>query len=143
METTTFYVKPETSAERKELYERLDRKNTAPLWEVLGKLVTPQPQTACVPAMWRYDEIRPLLMDAGRLITAKEAERRVIVLENPGLRGKSQITSGLYAGIQLGLPGEVAPTHRHAASGLRFLLDGDGTAYTAVAVGRPTTRPRD
>src|SRR6266851_8800187 len=98
METTTFYVKPETSAERKELYEGLDRKNTAPLWEVLGKLVTPQPQTACVPAVWRYDEIRPLLMDAGRLITEKEDERRVIVLENPGLRGKSQITSSLYAG---------------------------------------------
>jgi len=46
---------------------------------VLGKLVTPEPQTACVPALWRYDEIRPLLLDAGRLITAKEAERRVLV----------------------------------------------------------------
>src|SRR5260370_28366364 len=101
METTTFYLKPETSAERKELYERLDRKNTAPLWEVLWKLVTPQPQTACVPAVWRYDEIRPLLMDAGRLITAKEAQRRVIVLENPGLRGKAQITPTLYPGLQL------------------------------------------
>ena len=81
METTTFHVKPETSAERKELYERLHAKNTAPLWEVLAKLVTPEPQTACVPALWRYDDIRPLLMDAGRLITAKEAERRVLVLD--------------------------------------------------------------
>jgi gentisate 1,2-dioxygenase len=143
MDATTFYVKPETSAERKELYERLDRKNTAPLWEVLGTLVTPQPQTACVPALWRYDEIRPLLMDAGRLITAKEAERRVIVLENPGLRGKSQITSSLYAGIQLVLPGEVAPTHRHAASALRFVLEGEGTAYTAVDGERTTMHAGD
>src|SRR6185295_775861 len=60
MDPTTFYVKPGTSAERKDLYERLDAKNTAPLWEVLGKLVTPEPQSACVPALWRYDEIRPL-----------------------------------------------------------------------------------
>ena len=59
MDTTTFHVKPETTAERKALYARLDQKNTAPLWEVLGKLVTPEPQTACVPALWRYDEIRP------------------------------------------------------------------------------------
>ena len=52
MDTTTFYVKPGTSAERKDLYERLDAKNTAPLWEVLGKLVTPEPQSACLPALW-------------------------------------------------------------------------------------------
>jgi gentisate 1,2-dioxygenase len=143
METTTFYVKPETSAERMELYARMDRKNAAPLWEALGRLVTPEPQTACVPALWKYDEIRPLLMDAGRLITAKEAERRVIVLENPAIRGKSQITSSLYAGIQLVLPGEIAPTHRHAASALRFVLEGDGSAYTAVDGERTSMRPGD
>ena len=37
------------------------------------------------------DEIRPYIMQAGTLITAKK-ERRVLVLGNPGLRGKSQIT---------------------------------------------------
>ena len=35
--------------------------------------------------MWDYDEVvRPFLMQAGGLITAKEAERRVLILENPG-----------------------------------------------------------
>src|SRR5437773_2087553 len=145
MDTTTFYVKPGTSAERKDLYERLHAKNTAPLWEVLAKLVTPEPQSACVPALWRYDDIRPLLMDAGRLISAKEAERRVLVLENPAWRGRSQITSSLYAGVQLVMPGEVAPSHRHAASALRFVIEGEGTAYTAVVADvqlsvRPHTR---
>ncbi len=143
MDTTTFYVKPGTSAERKDFYQRLHDKNTAPLWEVLAKLVTPEPVSACVPAMWRYDEIRPLLMDAGRLITAKEAERRVLVLENPGLRGASQITQSLYAGVQLVMPGEVAPSHRHAASAMRFVLEGDGAAYTAVDGERTTMRPGD
>jgi len=143
MDTTTFYVRPGTSAERKDLYRRLHEKNTAPLWEVLAKLVTPEPVSACVPAMWRYDEIRPLLMDAGRLITAKEAERRVLVLENPGLRGASQITQSLYAGVQLVMPGEVAPSHRHAASAMRFVLEGDGAAYTAVDGERTTMRPGD
>ena len=143
MDTTTFHTKPDVSPERKALYERLAKKNTAPLWEVLAKLVTPSPQPTCVPAMWRFDEIRPLVMEAGRLITAKEAERRVLVLENPGLRGASQITQSLYAGVQLVMPGEIAPSHRHAASALRFIIEGDGTAYTAVDGERTMMRPGD
>src|SRR2546426_1689246 len=75
------------------------------------------------PAAW--------IQEAGRLISAKEAERRVLVLENPGLRGRSSITHSLYAGLQLILPGEVAPLHRHSQSALRFILLGTG-AYTAV-----------
>src|SRR5262245_40629826 len=114
---------PGVSGERKTLYERLAARNTAPLWEVLAKLVTPEPLAACAPALWHYDELRPLLMEAGRLITAKEAERRVLVLENPGLRGMSQITQSLYAGLQLVMPGEIAGSHRHAASALRFVVE--------------------
>jgi len=65
------------------------------------------------------------------LITAKEAERRVLVLENSGLRGQSRITNTLFGGLQIILPGEVAPAHRHAQSALRFVLEGEG-AFTAV-----------
>ncbi len=71
------------------------------------------------------------MMEAGPLITAKEAERRVLVLENPGLRGQSKITTDLYAGVQLVLPGEVAPAHRHTQTALRFVLEGRG-AHTVV-----------
>jgi gentisate 1,2-dioxygenase len=110
---------------------------------VLSRLVLPEPQPACVPTLWRYDELRPLLMEAGRLITAKQAERRVLVLVNPGLRGKSQITQSLYAGIQLVLPGEVAPSHKHSASALRFVIEGDGGGYTAVDGERTMMRTGD
>lgn len=143
---STFVEKPGVSAERQEFYARLDTKNTAPLWEVLNRLVTPQPQPSTVPALWRWSEMRPLLMEAGRLITAKEAERRVLVLENPGLRVqpafKSQITQSLYAGLQCIMPGEVAPSHRHTASALRFVVEGEG-AYTAVDGERTTMHPGD
>ena len=132
MEATPFVVKPGLTPERQELYTKLDARNTAPLWEVLSRLVLPEPRPSVVPALWKYGDVRPLLMEAGRLITAKEAERRVLVLENPGIRGASQITQSLYAGIQLILPGEVAPSHRHAASALRFVVEGDGGGFTAV-----------
>jgi gentisate 1,2-dioxygenase len=138
-----FHTKPETSDERKEFYERLEKKNTAPLWESLARLFPPEPKPACLPVLWNYDaDVRPLLLEAGRLITAKEATRRVLILENPGIRGTSQITQSLYAGIQMILPGEIAPTHRHSASAIRFIIEGTG-AYTAVDGERTTMHPGD
>jgi len=70
MHTAAFYAKPETSAERKEFYRRLDARNAAPLWEVLGQIITPEPRPASVPVVWHYEEIRALLMESGDLITA-------------------------------------------------------------------------
>ena len=131
-ETASSVAKPDISSERQAFYARLDQSHTAPLWEVLSRVVFPEPKPTIVAALWRYEEIRPLLMEAGRLLTVQEAERRVLVLENPGLRGVSQITQSLYAGLQLILPGEIAASHRHAASALRFIVEGDGGGYTAV-----------
>ena len=65
--------------------------------------------------------------------------RRVLILENPALRGQSAVTQSLYAGLQLILPGEVAPSHRHTQSALRFIVEGSG-AYTAVDGERTTMR---
>lgn len=113
-----------------------------PLWEVLGKLVPEEPASPCVPALWSYAAVRPLLQEAGRLITAQEAQRRVLVLENPGMRGASSITHTLYAGLQLILPGEIAPSHRHTQSALRFVVEGTG-AYTSVDGERVTMHPGD
>ena len=127
---------------RQQLYRDMDPLNLTPLWEVLHALVPPRPATPCVPALWKYDEVRPFLMRAGEAITAEEAVRRVLILENPKLRGQSAITQSLYAGLQLILPGEVAPSHRHAQSALRFIVEGAG-AYTAVDGERTTMHPGD
>jgi gentisate 1,2-dioxygenase len=132
----------ETQAARRQYYERIAAQHMTPLWEVLGALVPPSPRPDAVPAIWRYAEVRDRVMEAGRLITAEEAERRVLILENPGLRGQSSITSSLYAGLQLIMPGEVAPAHRHMQSALRLVLDGEG-AYTAVDGERTTMHRGD
>jgi gentisate 1,2-dioxygenase len=121
----------DTAAQRADFYQRISAHHMTPLWEVLGALVPPLPNSPALPALWRYNDLRPHVLDAGRLITAEEAERRVLVLENPGLRGQSCITQSLYAGLQLILPGEVAPAHRHTQSALRLVMEGQG-AYTAV-----------
>lgn len=132
-----------TSSEtRQAYYDRIAGQNMTPLWEVLDNLVPHEPVTSVLPTIWHYDAIREAIMESGRLITAKEAVRRVLILENPGLPGQSRITNTLYAGLQLILPGEVAPSHRHTQSALRFIVEGQG-AYTAVEGERTIMSPGD
>ena len=127
---------------RKDFYARAKQQNLAPLWRVLHGLVTERPVTRAVPAIWHYRDVRPHLMEACKLIGAAEAERRVMVLENPGLAGQSRITQSLFAGLQIILPGEIAPAHRHVASALRFIIEGKD-AFTAVAGERTMMAPGD
>jgi len=134
--------KPDSGAVRQDLYRRIEKHNFAPLWEVYHDLIPDQPKTPCIPAIWKWADARPHLMEAGKLITAKEALRRVLVLRNPGMRGESCVTQSLFAGYQLILPGEIAPSHRHTQSALRFVMEGSG-AYTAVDGERTTMRPGD
>ena len=117
---------------RKEFYERASTESLAPLWRVLGGLVTETPNTDAEPTLFEFRRVRPYLMEACDIIGTEEAERRVLVLENPGLPAQSRITQSLFAGYQIILPGETAPAHRHVASALRFIIEGSN-AYTAVA----------
>lgn len=124
------------------LYAELKPHNLYPLWTVLSALVPREPASGARPFAWDYAPIRDYLLRAGDLISAEEAERRVLILENPGLPGTSGITTSLYAGLQLILPGEVAPCHRHAQSALRFVLEGEG-AFTAVDGEKAVMHPFD
>jgi len=121
----------ETLHARKAFYDEIAKQHLAPLWERVSRLVTRSPESAARPVHWRYSAVRESLLNAGKLLTAEEAERRVLILENPGLAGQSQITDSLFSGLQLLLPGERAGAHRHVASALRVFLEGSG-AYTAV-----------
>lgn len=110
---------------------QLDADDMAPLWEVLRGLTPREPRQVIDPVVWRAETIRRNILAACEAISAEDAERRVLVLENPRLRGRSMATNSLYAGVQMILPGEVAPTHRHTASALRLILSGNG-GFTTV-----------
>jgi gentisate 1,2-dioxygenase len=131
-------VAPAVASARRNFYSKIDERNYAPLWTVLSDIITPEPKSGCVPYMWRFAEAKDYILEAGNLITAAEAERRVLILENPGLRGKSSITTSLYAGIQLVMPGEIAPAHRHSQSAVRLVLEASAGAYTSVNGERTT-----
>ncbi len=122
---------PATTAERQAFYDAIEPESMRALWSVMAGIITPEPKSDCLPVKWSYDSVRARLLEAADLITAKEAERRVLILENPGLRGSSKVTTSLYCGIQCVMPGEVAPAHRHTQSALRFVLESAG-GFTAV-----------
>ena len=125
------HEKPELTNARADFYGRMAKQNMTPLWEVLHTLLSDAPVTEATPHKWDYDLCRPYIMESAEIISAEEAERRVMVLENPTLEGRSCITEALYAGLQLIMPGEVAPAHRHSPAALRFIVEGSG-AYTAI-----------
>jgi len=130
---------PITKPERAGFSREISALNMRPLWERVMRL---KPGTAAVPAIWYWEEVRPLLMRACEVISAKEAERRVLMLENPALPETTFITTTLYAGLQAILPNEIAPAHRHTPNALRFIVAGEG-AYTAVEGERAAMRPGD
>lgn len=110
--------------------QSLRSRNGEALWKVLHKMVPPRPNPAASATIWSYEDLRPALMEAGDIVSAQEAERRVIMLVNPKLEAPCT-TDTIYAGLQLVLPGEIAPAHRHIAFALRFIVEGtDG--FTAV-----------
>jgi gentisate 1,2-dioxygenase len=113
-----------------------------PLWTFFGEWFSAEPHAGALPYRWRYDEIKPLLLESAAVVSATDAERRVLVLENPGLTGRHLATDTLYAGLQLIMPGELARPHRHTAAALRFILEGERT-YTAVGGERCYMRPGD
>ncbi|KAF2032575.1 RmlC-like cupin [Setomelanomma holmii] len=113
-----------------QLLRTADDLHTKPLWAQMTRLNPPLPNPKCQPHVWEYDKIRPSLLQAGELISEKQAERRVLMLVNPS-RDAPYTTDTIYAGLQLVMPNETAPAHRHTAFACRFIIEGNG-GFTAV-----------
>ncbi len=111
----------------------LKAQNLVPLWPSLRALLPPgKPQPNTRATHWPYEAIKPLLMRAGELTPIEKAERRVLVLANPGHGlDKMQASAAIYLGMQLLLPGEWAPAHRHTPNAVRMVVQGEG-AWTTV-----------
>lgn len=116
-----------------EYREDLSSNNLVPLWPSMRSVLpykVPTRETSVL--NWDYETIRPLLMKAGDLTPMEKAERRVLILANPGHGADSiQATPSIYLGMQLILPGETAPNHRHTPNAVRVIVEGEG-AFTTV-----------
>lgn len=116
-----------------EYRDNLEKLNLVPLWPSLRDVLPPEsPQPKTKPVFWSYEALRPLLLQAGELTPIEKAERRVLVLANPGHGLENmRASSVMYLGMQLLLPGEWAPSHRHTPNAVRMIVEGND-AYTTV-----------
>jgi gentisate 1,2-dioxygenase len=123
--------KPENPLD--EFYDETDRKHLIPLWRVTERLLPAEPRSRVRPHLWRWSDLSRMARRAGDLVPlGRGGERRVLGLRNPGLGGKCAATHTLWAAVQIVQPGEIAPCHRHTASAIRFIIEGD-RSYTTVS----------
>lgn len=115
-----------------EYRDELTARNLVPLWPSLRNVLPPKiPSRNTRPIHWAYKDIRPLLMQAGELTPIEKAERRVLVLANPGHGLENmKVSPAIYLGMQLLLPGEWAPAHRHTPNAVRMIVEGRGATTT-------------
>jgi gentisate 1,2-dioxygenase len=106
---------------------QLGQSNLIAGWNVLAEEVPVEPRSVAVPWLWKRGELKRQLDLAGALVPPEQAERRVLVLANPGLDGRPATTPTLFTDVQLVLPGEMTNTHRHTPTAIRFMIEGEGS----------------
>lgn len=115
-----------------DLVHAIDAYNCTPGWvSRAAPLMWRAPRSHFVPAHWRYAEMRPALVAAGRVIGTDLAERRNFVLRNPVPNNDFATTRTLVGAYQSILPGEKARSHRHSSHALRVIIESSGS-YSVV-----------
>ena len=116
--------------------------NLVPLWPSLRAVLPPgKPRPSTQATFWSDQALRPLLMRAGELTPMAKAERRVLVLANPGHGlDNMKASAAIYLGMQLLLPGEWAPAHRHTPNAVRMIVEGEGATTTVDGEKCPMSR---
>jgi len=94
-------------------------------------------QIKALPTLWRWKDYRPFLDRINEIAARADvspiefADRQSILLTNPGLGGRLQVTSTMRCAISIYTPGDVAPAHIHSANASRTILSDKG-GYTNV-----------
>src|SRR5208282_3202012 len=111
-----------------------------------GRVAVNQMKTA--PYMWRWNEYSGYLQQISEIASKADvspiefADRQSILLLNPGLNGRLQVTNTIRCAISIYNPGDVAPVHLHSPNASRTILSNKG-GYTVVEGERVTANRGD
>ena len=112
--------------DKQEFVNGLGGSNLSPLWEVYEKLVVSEPQRSEPSVIWKWVDMLPQIEQSAELVHGKDAEHRVLLMNNPHLDGPPATTSHMIAAYQCVLPGEQTSPHRHTPAATRIILEGAG-----------------
>jgi gentisate 1,2-dioxygenase len=105
-------------------------------------------QLKTLPCRWQWKDYGPLLERIEAIARRADvspiefADRQSILLTNPGLGGRLQVTTTMRTAISIYTPGDVAPAHIHSANASRTILSEHG-GYTNVEGERCEARRGD
>jgi len=94
-------------------------------------------QLKCQPHRWRWKEYSQFLERIAGIAAKADvspiefADRQSILLTNPGLNGRLQVTNTIRCAISIYNPGDIAPAHVHSPNASRTILSEKG-GYTNV-----------
>ncbi len=111
-----------------------------------GRVAVNQMKT--LPYMWKWNEYSGYLKQISEIARKADvspiefADRQSILLLNPGLNGRLQVTNTIRCAISIYNPGDVAPVHLHSPNASRTILSKKG-GYTVVEGERVTANRGD
>lgn len=111
---------------------KLDELHLRGQWQYDAQLVqlTDGPVPAGVPFRWSWELADRALTEMCTAVSGETARRNFTFINPaPDVNGTTQT---LAMGMQITLPGEIAPAHRHSINALRFVVDGSPDLFTAV-----------
>ncbi|MBT2654993.1 cupin domain-containing protein [Bacillus sp. ISL-18] len=126
-------VTPEMEA----FHQQVSKDGFEPLWMAAPEVMHRQPKSKPIPYIWKREVIERHMKKAAEIISFENGgDRRVLMLINPGMRdlepyGWGATTQTLSVCVQILLPGEEAPPHRHTQTAIRYIVEGEG-AYSGV-----------
>ncbi|MBO9513149.1 MAG: cupin domain-containing protein [Variovorax sp.] len=123
------------------LLDALAAVHVQPLWDRYMRLNTREPHEHAA-LHWPWSTMSELVDRASREVSMHEAERRALLLTHPDFPGTVFTTPTLSGALQILLPGESAPPHRHTLAALRLVMSGSG-AVTVVDGKRCLMEPGD
>ncbi|MFM9969406.1 MAG: cupin domain-containing protein [Burkholderiales bacterium] len=113
-----------SAALKDSFHMELERLQLTALWETDahagGRKAGERPQT------WRWRDMLPMIDQAIRAASMENTERRVLALRNPRMAEMPGPLPTINGALQILLPGEHAPPHRHSMNALRFVMEGRG-----------------
>jgi gentisate 1,2-dioxygenase len=137
-------VVPNIPKDKTALEKDIRKHQLVPLWNTGAPPTAPNPHTKHIPAVWIFDETKKLLEQAVDLVPQHKAERRAVLMINPGPKQSPFTSDVLLAAHELITPGERAICHRHSPFAVRFLTDAEhGKGYTAISSHKVYMTPGD